>query len=138
MSVKLLHKDAKAPTIATAGSAGIDLRALEDTIIIGNSSEVIRTGVNIKIPEGFFGLLTHRSSLAFNLSCISSLGIIDSDFEGEIRVKMFCLGEEGAIIQKGTRIAQLVILPYCHGASIGIPVGGAIRSSGGFGSTGER
>ena len=75
MNIKLLHPDAVVPTRGTSSSAGWDLYAIEDTIIYPGDNAVIPTGIAIEIPNGWFGLLTHRSSLAFKVDTIASLGI---------------------------------------------------------------
>lgn len=123
------------PTVPQAGDAGVDLRAAENTVIPSNSSAVISLGIGFQIPEGFFGVLTHRSSLAFNKDCILSLGIIDCNFTGEVKAKVFNLGSEEVSISQGDRIAQIIIVRYADFLQLQ-QVGGLVDGKEGFGSSG--
>jgi len=111
MKVKLIHPDAIIPTRATPWSAGWDLYAVEDTLIIPGASEVIPLGIAVDVGRGNFGLLTHRSSFGFKLDTISSFGVIDADYTNEVKVKLFNLGADGVHIKKGDRVAQLLVVP---------------------------
>jgi len=137
MKIKLLNKAAKAPIAMTDGSAGIDLCSTKDYLILPGMSEIISTGIAIQLPPGFFGLLTHRSSIAFKADTVSSLGVIDNDYRGELKIKLFHHGVTGLKINKGDRIAQLLVLPYSQ-VTIEVveSLDETIRADGGFGSTG--
>lgn len=138
--VKLLHEKAKAPTKATPGSAGWDIYAIEDTVIPPGFSEILNTGIAMEIPKGWVGMLSHRSSLAFKLDTIVSMGIIDQDFTGEIKIKLFNLGlEEGLYIKAGDRVAQIVVVPSYAQENIMIveELSKTERGEGGFGHTGK-
>ena len=111
MKVKLIHPDAIVPTRATPWSAGWDLYAVEDTLIIPGTSEVIPLGIAVDVGRDNFGLLTHRSSFGFKLDTISSFGVIDADYTDEVKVKLFNLGADGVHIKKGDRVAQLLVVP---------------------------
>ena len=111
MKVKLIHPDAIVPTRATPWSAGWDLYAVEDTLIIPGASEVILLGIAVDVGRDNFGLLTHRSSFGFKLDTISSFGVIDADYTNEVKVKLFNLGADGVHIKKGDRVAQLLVVP---------------------------
>ena len=111
MKVKLIHPDATIPTRATPWSAGWDLYAVEDTLIIPGASEVIPLGLAVDVGRGNFGLLTHRSSFGFKLDTIASFGVIDADYTNEVKVKLFNLGADGVHIKKGDRVAQLLVVP---------------------------
>ena len=111
MKVKLIHPDAIVPTRATPWSAGWDLYAVEDTLIIPGASEVILLGIAVDVGRDNFGLLTHRSSFGFKLDTISSFGVIDADYTNEVKVKLFNLGPDGVHIKKGDRVAQLLVVP---------------------------
>lgn len=93
--------------------AGYDLRAAKDIVVYAGDSAIIPLGVAVKIPDGMYGMLTHRSSLAFKKDCTLSLGIIDSNFVQEIKAKVFNhhYGNE-LRIKKGDRIAQLILHKY--------------------------
>jgi len=111
MKVKLIHPDAIVPTRATPWSAGWDLYAVEDTLIIPGASEVIPLGIAVDVGRDNFGLLTHRSSFGFKLDTIASFGVIDADYTNEVKVKLFNLGADGVHIKKGDRVAQLLVVP---------------------------
>jgi len=111
MKVKLIHPDAIVPTRATPWSAGWDLYAVGDTLIIPGTSEVIPLGIAVDVGRDNFGLLTHRSSFGFKLDTIASFGVIDADYTNEVKVKLFNLGVDGVHIKKGDRVAQLLVVP---------------------------
>ena len=137
MNIKLLHPDAVVPTRGTSSSAGLDLYAIEDTIIYPGDNAVIPTGIAIEIPNGWFGLLTHRSSLAFKVDTIASLGIIDSDYRGEIKGKVFNLGKLPVSIKKGSRFAQIVFHQHLWFSNFKIVDElSTTKREGGMGSTG--
>ena len=101
------------PLRARVEDAGIDCKAAEDTYIDPRSSAIVPLGIAMKIPEGMYAMLTHRSSLAFGKDCTASLGIIDSNFTQEIKAKIFNHSSSNiAAIKKGDRICQLVIHKY--------------------------
>jgi dUTP pyrophosphatase len=137
-NVQLLTKASKLPTKGTSGSAGWDLYATKDHLIVPGATEVINTGVAVSIPEGWCGLLTHRSSLAFRLDTTASLGVIDSDFRGEIKVKLFNHGTDGLRIKAGDKFAQMVIVPYCGQMRVVDTLDNTDRGAAGFGSTGVK
>ena len=125
------------PTRAHAGDAGADLRAAEDAILYHGEVRVIRTGVKLVIPYQYAGLVRGRSSLTKN-GIIVLEGTVDCQYRGEIGVMMTSLKAGPALISKGDRIAQLVIVP------VGLPsfmavdsLPGSERGENGFGSTGK-
>ena len=138
MDFVLLDEECK-PMRVSNQDAGFDLRSSIDVKIYPGEHKVVPLGVAISIPEGMFGLLTHRSSLAFKHGCIISTGIIDSSFTSEIKALVINLAEEEVplVISKGDRIAQLILIdhnPYIRLNQVkSIEVGKE-----GFGSTGVR
>lgn len=138
MKIKFLTDTAMPPVRGTDGSAGLDLSSDEEVIILPGESQMIKTGVAVQLPPGTFGLLTHRSSLAAKLSTVSSLGIIDSDYTGEIKVILFNHSKDGVQICQGDRIAQLIVVPYKNGPLMIVDdLQETKRGAGGFGSTDE-
>lgn len=139
INIKLLNEDAKIPTRATNGSAAFDLYSTEDILIIPETSEIVSTGIALEIPQGWFGLLSHRSSLAFKLDCVASLGFIDADYRGEVKIKLFNHGYEGVQIKKGDRVAQIAFIQSYQGSDIHVvsELTDTHRGEGGFGSTGD-
>jgi|TARA_R110002020_G_C15656120_1_gene716235 dUTP pyrophosphatase len=129
------------PKWATTGSAGMDLRALKDAELYPGDQEEFSLGFSISLPFGSFGLLAPRSSLGIQRIHLSNLvGIIDSDYQGELVVNLTNNSRhpEPFKIKAGDRIAQLVVLPFCH-ADWDIVTkfsNESDRGDGGFGSTG--
>lgn len=125
------------PTRAHTGDAGADLRAAEDVILYPGEVRVIRTGVGILIPYGSAGFVRGRSGMTRS-GFIVLEGTVDSQYRGEIGVMMTSLKDGPALIRKGDRIAQLVIVP------VGLPgfmrvdsLPPSSRGENGFGSTGK-
>ena len=104
------------PSPKTSGASGLDLRANIDQAIVLKPLErvLIPTGLRIAIPDGHEGQVRARSGLALKhgITLANGLGTIDSDYRGEIGVILINLGEEDYIIDRGDRIAQLIIIRY--------------------------
>lgn len=142
LKIKKLDERALLPVRATPGSAGLDLHALLDeslTLAPGDRA-LVPTGIAVGLPSPeTVGLVFARSGLAVKkgLALSNGVGVIDSDYTGEIRVGMVNLGRESYTIQPGERIAQFVVMPV-------LPVDvrqveslkETARGAGGFGSTG--
>lgn len=103
------------PTYATPQSAGVDLMAaLEDSFLIKPlERKLIPTGISIALPEGFEAQIRPRSGLALKhgITVLNSPGTIDADYRGEIKVILINLGTEEFLIERGFRIAQLILCP---------------------------
>jgi dUTP pyrophosphatase len=122
------------PTRAHAGDAGADLRAAEDAILYPGEVRVIRTGIKLVIPYQYAGLVRGRSGLT-RKGIIVLEGTVDCQYRGEIGVMVTSLGQ--ALIRRGERIAQLVIVPVAlPGFMVVDALPGSERGEGGFGSTG--
>ena len=139
--VKKLNKNATIPSYGTEFSAGADLYScIDDDIIINpGSAEMISTGISVELPEGTVGLIYARSGMAVKrgLAPSNKVGVIDSDYRGEIKVSLYNQGNEIQIIKNGERIAQMIVTPYyfaeyCESSELT----DTVRGSGGFGSTG--
>lgn len=143
LNIKKLTEKASVPFRATEGSAGMDLKACldEDIIIEPGQRELIPTGLAISLPSAdYVAYIYARSGLAVKLGITLSncVGVIDSDYRGELKVGLINLSNEPYTINDGERIAQLVIAPVV------IPLINVVdeldeteRSTGGFGSTGK-
>src|SRR6185503_6608682 len=136
------NPDLPLPAAATAGSAGLDLRACvpQPVVLPPGGRALIPTGFSIALPPGFEGQVRPRSGLALRqgLTMLNSPGTIDSDYRGEIAVVAVNLGQEPVTISRGDRIAQLVIAPVSRARLIeadDLPPTG--RAGGGFGHTGR-
>ncbi len=129
------------PKAATADSAGMDLRAALDEPLVLASLEraLVPTGLRMAIPRGFEGQVRPRSGLAWKhgLTVANAPGTIDADYRGEVKVIVVNLGREPFTIERGMRVAQLVIAPVTATGMVPVAdLDATDRSSGGFGSTG--
>lgn len=143
IKVKKLKPGATVPTMGSKFAAGADLYSAEDTdVVIGpGETKFIGTGLAMEIPEGYVGLVYARSGLACKrgLAPANKVGVVDSDYRGEIKVALHNHGKEAQTVEKGERIAQMVIAPYL---SVNYEEADALseteRGEGGFGSTGRK
>ena len=136
MKIKL-DPGAKKPTRAHTWDAGLDLYSMEDKSIWPMSSETFDTGVHIEIPEGCVGFIKSKSGLMVNHN-ITSDGTIDCGYTGSIRVKLFNHGGSRYRVNKGDKIAQLVVLPILITPLEEVDdLEATDRGDGGFGSTGR-
>ena len=136
--IKKLNEDAIIPTVGSKQAAGYDLYACKSVIIKPNSTEAVELGLSIEIPEGYFGGVFARSGLASKegLRPANCVGVIDSDYRGEMRVMIHNDSDCERIIEKGQRIAQLVIIPYLSVNLIEVEqLSDTERGNKGFGST---
>lgn len=136
-------KDLDMPHYMTEGSAGVDLRAAINEMIVLKPMErrLIPTGFAIALPNNFEAQVRPRSGLAYKngITVLNSPGTIDSDYRGEIKVLLINLGNEDFIIERGERIAQMII-QKCEKAIFSVvdKLDETGRSSGGYGSTGVK
>ncbi len=129
------------PAYQTAGSSGMDLRAaVEESIDIGSAEgAVIPTGLKMEIPEGYEGQVRTRSGLAAShgLAVLNSPGTVDADYRGEVKVILINMGSDTVTIDRGDRIAQLVVAPVTRVVISEVDaVDETARGEGGLGSTG--
>ena len=142
MKWKRLREGAQAPQRQTEGSAGFDLQAcIEAPVTLApGGSYAFPTGIAAEIPQGCAGLIFTRSGLGFKkgVAVRNGVGVIDSDYRGEIGVAVVNLSGERAVIAKGERIAQLAVVPVAR-AEIeqAQTLADSERGAGGFGSTGR-
>ncbi|MCA8892073.1 MAG: dUTP diphosphatase [Hyphomonas sp.] len=132
------------PAYETAGSAGMDVRAAvpegEPMVLAPGERSMVPTGLSVAIPQGYEIQVRPRSGLAakHGLTCLNTPGTIDSDYRGEIKVILVNLGQEAFTIQRGERIAQLVLAPVTRLAWQAVDsLDETERGAGGFGSTGR-
>lgn len=133
----MLDEGAFMPEFAHKTDAGADLRSPVDVVIPARGSAVIDTGIHVEVPEGFTGFLKSKSGLNVNHNLIGE-GVIDSGYQGSIRVKLYNLGDKDYQIHRGDKIIQLVIMPcvYCEFTEVE-QFADSERGDGGFGSTGR-
>ncbi|MCB1783295.1 MAG: dUTP diphosphatase [Alphaproteobacteria bacterium] len=134
----------KLPTYATEQSAGMDLTAaLEEAIEIGSGERaLIPTGLAIALPAGYEAQIRPRSGLAINhgVTVLNAPGTVDADYRGEIKVILVNHGKEPFTVQRGMRIAQMVVERCVHvdwKSVESLEDQATERGSGGFGSTGS-
>lgn len=129
-----------APARATAGSAGIDLALSEDTCVRQGCITSADLPYKVAVPDGHVGILALRSSLgARGITIPNSIGIIDSDYRGNLKLALTLLGDSGPILLRaGERVAQLAILPAAFPTPVEADVNAdeTARGDGGLGSTG--
>ncbi|MBQ8835295.1 MAG: dUTP diphosphatase [Oscillospiraceae bacterium] len=140
--VKILREGAKLPTYGTAEAAGADLYAcLENSVTLApGESAFIPTGIALEVPKGCAGLIYARSGLACKrgLAPANKVGVVDSDYRGEITVVLYNHGSRPQTIESGERIAQFLITPVLTPAyETAEELSDTVRSGGGFGSTGR-
>lgn len=140
--VKTLRPGAALPAYGTAGAAGADLTAcLEAPITIeAGQTAFIPTGIALEVPTGCAGLVYARSGMACKqgLAPANKVGVIDSDYRGEIMVALHNHGSSARSIEPGQRIAQLLITPVLTPAyEEAATLSDTARDAGGFGSTGK-
>ena len=131
--------DLPMPSYETTGSAGMDIRAAEAATIAAGKRGLIGTGFAFAIPEGYEVQVRPRSGLALKkgISVLNTPGTIDSDYRGEIKVILANLGEEDFVVERGDRIAQIVVAPVQRGNLFEVAdLDETDRGTGGFGSTG--
>ena len=143
INIKLLNDDAIIPTYGSNFAAGADLYAniKEDEIINPSETKFIKTGISLEIPDGLVGLIYPRSGLSCKegLAPANKVGVIDSDYRGEIIVALHNHSKEIRTITPNERIAQIVFTPYIKGNfNIVKDLSDTKRGNGGFGSTGKK
>ena len=140
--VKKVHPNATIPTYGSAGAAGADLYAcLEETVVI-QPGEVfwVPTGIALEVPKGCAGLIYARSSLGTKrgLAPANKVGVVDSDYRGEVKVVLFNHSKEPQTLEPHERVAQLIITPVLTPAYEEVEeLSDTSRGVGGFGSTGK-
>lgn len=138
---KKLNENAVTPTFGTEFSAGADLYSVEEEVVIApGETKFIGTGLATAIPVGTVGLIYARSGLACKkgLAPANKVGVIDSDYRGEIKVALHNHGTEPQTVLKGERVAQMVITPYFAVDYVEVEsLSQTVRGEGGFGSTGR-
>ena len=142
MRVKKLRENAMIPTYGSVEAAGADLYAcLEGEVVIDPGKTVfVPTGIAMEVPKGYAGLIYARSSLGTKrgLAPANKVGVIDSDYRGEVMVALHNHGLESQVIAHGERIAQLLVTPVLAPSFVLCEdLTDTDRGTGGFGSTGK-
>ena len=140
--VKKLHPNAVLPTYGSADAAGADLYACLEEAVTIQPGEIfwVPTGIALEVPKGCAGLVYARSSMGAKrgLAPANKVGVVDSDYRGEIKVVLLNHSKEAQILQPGERVAQFVITPVLQPAYEEVEeLTDTSRGAGGFGSTGK-
>jgi dUTP pyrophosphatase len=139
LPVKRLDTDAKLPQKSDSSDAGFDLSSIEILSIPPQGYAKVKTGLAVEIPEGYAGYIQPRSGLAAKqgISIVNSPGLIDSGYRGELQIILINHGKETFFIEKGDRIAQLVILQVPEFVVQEVDtLNDSLRGEQGFGSSG--
>ena len=142
--LRLAHADGiDLPSYETSGAAGMDLRAAvpadKPLVLKPGARALVPTGFIFEVPQGFEAQIRPRSGLAIKngITCLNTPGTVDSDYRGEVKVILANLGQEDFVIERGMRIAQMVIAPVTQVAVFEVTeTSDTARGTGGFGSTG--
>ena len=141
MTVKVLRTDpaAQLPTYAHPGDAGMDVRSVEDVTLEPGARALVRTGLVLMLPPDAEAQVRPRSGLALKhgVTVLNSPGTIDAGYRGEVGVILVNLGAEPFVVEKGMKIAQIVVSPVAQAEVVEVTsVDETDRGAGGFGSTG--
>lgn len=141
VKIKRIHADAKLPLQANTGDAGMDLYSIDNVMIPSGEAKLIRTGLQMELPQGTEAQIRPRSGLAlkYSVTVLNSPGTIDEGYRGEIGVILMNHGKEPFIVEKSMRIAQMVIqfVPSIQVTEVN-ELSETVRGSSGFGSSGTK
>lgn len=138
LKIKKLHPEAKIPSYAHPGDAGMDLYALEDTVILPGETTKVRSGLAFELPEGFVGLCWDKSGVSTNGKIKTLAGVLDSGYRGELLMAVINLGTEPYTFRKGDKVLQMLIQKIERPEIIEAEeLTDTSRGEGGFGSTGK-
>ena len=140
---KVLNELAKVPTRGSEYAAGYDLYAAtnEPMNILAHTTQLVKTGLAFELPDGYFGAIFARSGLASKkgLRPANCVGVVDSDYRGEVMVALHNDTDNDVAIDANERIAQLVLIPYVNMTFEEVEeLDATTRGEGGFGSTGNK
>lgn len=139
LKFKKLHPNAKIPSYAYAGDAGLDLYIPEGFIFKQGERKSIPIGIAVEIPDGYVGILFDKSGLSHKHGLKSYGGIIDAGYRGEIHVGMMNLSDKDYEFKAGDKIIQILIMPVLHAEVIECDeLSDSDRGEGAFGSSGNK
>ncbi|MFM2357596.1 MAG: hypothetical protein RJA61_333 [Candidatus Parcubacteria bacterium] len=138
LKIKKLHKDAVMPKYAHEGDAGMDLFSVEEVVISPEERVQIKTGLAFEVPPGYAGLIWDKSGLSHKHGLKTLGGVFDAGYRGELLVGVINLSKEKYILEKGHKVAQMVIQKIEHPLIVEVTeLSETKRGKGGFGSTGK-
>lgn len=138
LNIKKLNPQAILPVYNHEGDAGMDIFSIEDTLIPARGRVLASTGLAMEIPLGFVGLFWGKSGLAVHHGIITSAGVIDAGYRGELKVALVNVSDEDYVIETGHKIAQLLIQKVEHPEIVEVAeLSDTTRGEKGFGSSGK-
>ncbi|MCR1950243.1 MULTISPECIES: dUTP diphosphatase [unclassified Clostridium] len=141
LKVQKIHNEAIIPNYAHKGDAGLDLYSVEEVLINPSETALIKTGIKIELPPQTEAQVRPRSGLALKhgITVLNTPGTIDEGYRGEVGVVLINHGKEAFIVEKGMKIAQMVVKPVWYVEVDEVEeLSETERAEGGFGSTGKR
>ena len=141
LKVEKVHEDAILPRYAHFNDAGLDLFSVEEILIKSNETALIKTGIKIELPFQTEAQIRPRSGLAlkYGITVLNTPGTIDEGYRGEIGIILINHGKDDFLVEKGMKIAQMVIKPVWKVEVSEVDeLSDSLRGEGGFGSTGKR
>jgi len=135
---KKMDSNAKLPSYANQGDAGMDFYSAENYVLRPNERKTVKTGIAMAIPVGYVGLIWDKSGLASKKGIKTMAGVVDSGYRGEIQIVLHNLGNEDFVVEKDMKIAQMLIQPIHQPRLEEVAeLDETKRGDGGFGSTGK-
>ena len=139
LKIKKLHPNAVVPKYAKQGDAGMDLYSVEDYSVPPGMTCKVKTGIAVELPHGYVSLIWDKSGLATSHSIKTIGGVLDSGYRGEYIIGIINLGKKDYLIEKGDKVAQLLIQKIEHPTiKIVDQLSNSERGDNGFGSTGKK
>ena len=135
---KKMDSNAKLPSYANPGDAGMDFYSAENYVLRPNERKTVKTGIAMAIPVGYVGLIWDKSGLASKKGIKTMAGVVDSGYRGEVQIVLHNLGNEDFVVEKDMKIAQMLIQPIHQPRLEEVAeLDETKRGEGGFGSTGK-
>ncbi|MBS3115109.1 dUTP diphosphatase [Candidatus Woesearchaeota archaeon] len=135
---KKMDSNAKLPSYANQGDAGMDFYSAENYVLRPNERKTVKTGIAMAIPVGYVGLIWDKSGLASKKGIKTMAGVVDSGYRGEVQIVLHNLGNEDFVVEKDMKIAQMLIQPIHQPRLEEVAeLDETKRGDGGFGSTGK-
>lgn len=132
-----LSNNARTPTRGSVHSAGLDLYSACDCVVKCHDKHLVKTDIQIELPDGCYGRVAPRSGLSVNHFVSVGAGVIDRDYRGNVGILMYNFGHEEFVVRKGDRIAQLILEKIFYPDIVEMEMlGDTTRGGNGFGSTG--
>ena len=138
LNIKKLDPRATLPVYNHGGDAGMDMFALEETVVPARGRALASTGISMEIPMGYAGLFWGKSGLATKHGIVTSAGVIDAGYRGEVKIALVNTSDEDYTIEAGHKVAQLLIQKVEHPEIVEVSeLSDTARGEQGFGSSGK-